>query len=203
MSLLGMAAREYFSNLPSFMASHQHLSSPNLKTWSFESEHPKRWTQLYLLAWGLRLRSRSVCSTWLSLTERIYRSTSLQHQAVQNAKNALLAQTNGSLLFQQCLESHEPIPSLVQTLIASHEQHAVKRTTRLIVKFQTHTIWLQNMAIAIDVAANASPGFICPVWAPLRYILKVYSPLPACSPCCSTDFSFRSRKVMSKPWSVF
>jgi hypothetical protein len=175
------------------------LSSPNLKTWSFKSEHSRRWTQPYLLAWGLRLRSKPACSTWLSLTERTYRSTSLQLQAVQNAKNALLAQTNGSLLFQQCLESHEPIPSLVQTLIASHEQHAVKKSIRLIVKFQTHTIWLQNMAVAIDVAANASPGFICPVWAPLRYILKVDSPLPTCSPCYSTDFSFRSRRITSKP----
>jgi hypothetical protein len=100
---------------------------------------------------------------------------------VQKAKDALLAQTNGSLIFQQCLESNEPIPSLVQTLIKSHEQHAAKRSTRLIDKFQTHTLWLQNMAVAIDVAANVSPGLICPVWAPLRYILKVGLPLPSLS----------------------
>jgi hypothetical protein len=173
--------RKQLRDLASCIASQQHLPLPNLKFSSFGSKHSKRWTQPCLLARGLRLLGKSPRSRWLSFIEHTYRSASLQLQSVQKAKDALLAQTNGSLIFQQCLESDEPIPSLVQTLIKSHEQHAAKTSTRLIGKFQTHTLWLQNMAVAIDVAANACPGFICPVWAPLRYILKVDPPLPSFS----------------------
>ncbi|KAH7363842.1 hypothetical protein BKA65DRAFT_123437 [Rhexocercosporidium sp. MPI-PUGE-AT-0058] len=39
--------------------------------------------------------------------------------------------------------------------------------------FQKYTLWLQNMAPAIDVAVNASSGIACPVWAPIKYILKL------------------------------
>ncbi|KAG4441335.1 hypothetical protein IFR05_003198 [Cadophora sp. M221] len=97
----------------------------------------------------------------------------LQQQAVQAAKAAFSSLNDGSVLFQQCLESTEPISTVVQGLLAKHGSQRDKKCARILENFQKYTVWLQNMAPAVDVAVNASSGIACPVWAPIKYILKL------------------------------
>ncbi|KAH6698319.1 hypothetical protein BKA61DRAFT_622021 [Leptodontidium sp. MPI-SDFR-AT-0119] len=97
----------------------------------------------------------------------------LQQQAIQAAKAAFSSLSDGNVIFQQYLESTEPISTVVQGLLAKHGSQRDKRCARILENFQKYTLWLQNMAPAIDVAVNTSSGIACPVWAPIKYILKL------------------------------
>ncbi len=47
----------------------------------------------------------------------------LQEQAIQLTKAAFSSLSNGDAIFQQCLESSEPIPTIVQELFAKYGAH--------------------------------------------------------------------------------
>jgi hypothetical protein len=132
---------------------------------------------------------------------------SLQQQAVQAAKAAFSSLNDDNVIFQQCLQSTEPISTIIQGLLAKHGSHTDKRSTRLLENFQKHTLWLQNMSPAIDVAVNASSGIACPVWAPIKYILSVSAvsclttELPW--PGSTHDLGFSSQRTTLMRWSTF
>ena len=51
--------------------------------------------------------------------------------------------------------------------------HKKKRFTKLLDGFQKHTLWLQNMGSVVDVVVQTQAGIGCPVWAPIKFVLKV------------------------------
>lgn len=107
--------------------------------------------------------------------------SSLQHQVVLNAKAAISSLDDGSHIFRECLESTEPLPILVQSLLKTGSKYADSRSTRILGRFQKHSLWLQNMAPAIDVVVNVQAGIAAPIWAPIRYVLKASCTTLSCS----------------------
>ncbi len=55
----------------------------------------------------------------------------------------------------------------------SEEQESI----RFLSKLEKYTTWLQNMSAVVDVAVQTQAGFGCPLWAPIKFILKVNVPL--------------------------
>lgn len=52
-----------------------------------------------------------------------------------------------------------------------------KKSTKFLSKLQKYSTWLQNISAVVDVAVQTQAGFGCPLWAPIKFILKVNTPL--------------------------
>lgn len=96
-----------------------------------------------------------------------------QKQAVDNAKAAFAKLPGGEALFQQCIDSNEPVHEIVESLYRKCGVHKRKKFTRVLTGFQRYTSWMNSIAGSIDVAVQASSGIACPVWAPIKFVLKV------------------------------
>jgi hypothetical protein len=96
-----------------------------------------------------------------------------QKQAVDNAKATFARLPGGEAIFQQCIDSKEPVHEIVESLYKKCGVHKRKKFTRLLTGFQRYTSWMNSIASSIDVAVQASSGIACPVWAPIKFILKV------------------------------
>ena len=99
-------------------------------------------------------------------------SSFLQKQAIYKAGSAFSQLPHGNQAFQACVKQAKTIPEIVGSLAQQHQSYQRKRFTRLLEKFQRHTLWLQNMSSAVDVV-QLNAGICCPLWAPIKYILLV------------------------------
>jgi len=97
-----------------------------------------------------------------------------QKEAVDNAKAAFARLPGGEALFQQCIDSKEPVHEIVESLHRKCGVHKRKKFTKLLTGFQRYTSWMNSIAGSIDVAVQTSSGIACPVWAPIKFVLKVY-----------------------------
>jgi hypothetical protein len=98
-----------------------------------------------------------------------------QKQAVDNAKAAFARLPGGEALFKQCIDSKEPVHEVLESLYKQCGVHKRKKFTKLLTGFQRYTSWMNSIAGSIDVAVQASSGIACPVWAPIKFVLKVQS----------------------------
>ena len=48
-----------------------------------------------------------------------------------------------------------------------------KKSAKFLENLQKHTAWLQNIGDVVDVAVQTQAVIGCPVWAPIKLILKV------------------------------
>ena len=100
-------------------------------------------------------------------------SSALQRQAIDNARSAFAQLPHGDQVFQACVNQARAIPEVVESLAQQHRCCKRKRFTRLLEKFQRHSLWLENMAGVVDVVVQANLGIGCPLWAPVKYVLLV------------------------------
>ena len=100
-------------------------------------------------------------------------SSFLQKQAIDKARSAFSQLPHGDQAFQACVKQAKTIPEIVGSLAQQHQSYQRKRFTRLLEKFQRHTLWLQNMSSAVDVVVQLNAGICCPLWAPIKYVLLV------------------------------
>ncbi len=77
----------------------------------------------------------------------------------------------GDHLFQQCLQSPDPVADILQALSRDHESHQSKRTERCLRQFQRLTQWLQDFSGVIDVLVATHAGIGCPIWVPVKFVL--------------------------------
>ena len=108
-----------------------------------------------------------------SLNILIDSSSSLQKQAIDNARAAFSQLPHSDKVFQTCVNQAQTIPEVLESLSQQHRRYKRKRFTRLLEKFQRHTLWLQQMAGAVDVVVQMNAGIACPLWAPIKYVLLV------------------------------
>lgn len=71
------------------------------------------------------------------------------------------------------MQHGDPIGAIVQVLSTDYTAHERKRSTRFLVRFQRYTQWLQNISSVVDIAVQSQAGILCPLWAPVKYILQV------------------------------
>lgn len=55
--------------------------------------------------------------------------------------------------------------------------HDKRKSIKILGKLQQYTTWLQNIERVVDVAVQTQAGIACPLWAPIKLVLKVYVPL--------------------------
>ncbi|KAF2189335.1 hypothetical protein K469DRAFT_748014 [Zopfia rhizophila CBS 207.26] len=99
--------------------------------------------------------------------------SSLQRQAVENARSAFLRLPNGDALFQQSIAQADTVPEIMKMATQNYHLFKNKRTTQVLQKLQQNTLWLQNFSGVVDVVVQTQAGIGCPLWAPLKFVLQI------------------------------
>jgi len=76
-------------------------------------------------------------------------------------------------VFQDCVQNQDTIVNVVEAVTLKYTMYKRKRSTRILERFQKYTVWLQNMSSAIDIAVQTQAGIACPVWTPIKFVLRV------------------------------
>lgn len=100
-------------------------------------------------------------------------STSLQRQAIENARLAFARLPKGDVVFRQCISQEDTVAEIVKMIIQSYQSHSDKNSIRLLQRFQQYTLWLQNFSGVVDVVVQTHAGIGCPLWAPVKFVLQV------------------------------
>lgn len=103
--------------------------------------------------------------------------SALQQQAIEEAKAAYSRLPHGDTIFRQCVEGKETLLEVLSSVEQKWRSQKNKKSTRFLSKMQKYTTWLQNMSAVVDIAVQTQAGFGCPLWAPIKFILKVRLPL--------------------------
>ncbi len=100
-------------------------------------------------------------------------SQTVQEQAIAAARSAFARLPNGGEVFRECVSQQDSVIEVVKTVLRAQESHASKTSTRILQRFEKYTSWLQNMSTVVDVAVQTHAGLACPIWAPIKFVLKV------------------------------
>ena len=100
-----------------------------------------------------------------------------QKAAIDRAKAALARLPQEDISFQQCVVGQETVHNVLELLCKDSSVYRRKRSTRLLENFKRQTDWMMNISGAVDIAVQTSAGIACPVWAPIKFVLKVYLPI--------------------------
>lgn len=99
--------------------------------------------------------------------------SALEAQAIKDARSAFSKLPNGDAVFRQCIEQEETLLQVLEKVSQKRHLYEKKKSTKLLKGFQKYTLWLQNMGSVIDVVVQTQAGIGCPVWAPVKFVLKV------------------------------
>ena len=98
----------------------------------------------------------------------------LQKQAIEEAKSIYSRLPHGNSLLRQSLEGKETLAEVLKVVEQKCQAHKRKKSTKYLAKLQKHTTWLQNISGVVDVAVQSQAGIGCPLWAPVKFVLKVH-----------------------------
>jgi len=118
-------------------------------------------------------------------------SPTLKQQAIDRARNGFSLLPRDQKVFQECIDSSQSLVDVVRSAVSAHHEYKSRRSTRILDGFQKHSLWLQNMSSAVDVAVQVQAGIACPVWAPLKFLLQV-----------SGDHFHAAEQVLRLIWTV-
>jgi hypothetical protein len=86
---------------------------------------------------------------------------------------AFLRLPSKGAFFQQCISDTDSIPDVVKSIAEKYRAHRNKKSSQLFQGFQKYTQWLHNISEVIDIAVQTQAGIGCPVWSPIKFVLKV------------------------------
>ena len=101
-----------------------------------------------------------------------YRSE-LQKKAIEEAKSAYLRLPHGDAAFQECVAGKENLGEILATVQQKRQSFGKRKTTKFLQKVQKYTVWLHNISGVVDIAVQSQAGIGCPLWAPIKFVLKV------------------------------
>jgi hypothetical protein len=128
-----------------------------------------------------------------------------QKQAIDKAKAAFAKLPGGDRLFQQCVNDQGTVLEVVEALHKQCAIHKRKKFTRILESFRRYTSWMNSISGSVNVAVQPSLGIACPLWAPIKFILKVYFLLLVLLKL-SNDLVRSLRiilRLQSRPWPSF
>ncbi|CAI6340820.1 unnamed protein product [Periconia digitata] len=96
-----------------------------------------------------------------------------QQEAVNRVKAAFAKLPQDDVIFRQCVADQESVSDVLGVLSKNSGIFKKKRSTRLLDNFRRYTIWMTNISSAVDTAVQVSSGIACPLWAPIKFVLKV------------------------------
>jgi hypothetical protein len=125
-----------------------------------------------------------------------------QKQAIENAKAAFAKLPSGDSVFQQCINDQETVHEVLAALHKQYRVHKRKKFTRLLEAFHRYTSWMNSISGSINLAVQTSSSISCPLWAPIKFVLKVYC---SCVNCLKSGIDLvRSPRIIlrlqSRPW---
>lgn len=124
-----------------------------------------------------RLTVAQYCAMESSTQDSDPQRSALQQRAIEEAKLAYSRLPHGDAVFRQCLEGKETLVEDLNIVEQKRQSQKKKKSTKFLSKLQKYSTWLQNISAVVDVAVQTQAGFGCPLWAPIKFILKVNTPL--------------------------
>jgi len=100
-------------------------------------------------------------------------SESLQLQAIERARESFARLPKDHAIFIQCLQGNETISDVLTAVSRRHQSYSRKKSSRALQNFQQYTTWLRSMSDAVDIVVQTQAGIGCPLWAPIKFVLKV------------------------------
>ena len=97
----------------------------------------------------------------------------LQKQAIENAKLTYSRLPHGHAELRSALEGKETLAEVIGIAEQKCRSDRKRKSIKFLNQMQKHTAWLQNMSGVVDVAVQTQAGIACPLWAPIKFILKV------------------------------
>jgi hydroxylamine reductase (hybrid-cluster protein) len=67
----------------------------------------------------------------------------------------------------------ETLSQAVESAKKRCSSRKLSKSEKIVVGFAKYTQWMENMSGVIDVVVQTQAGIGCPVWAPLKLVLKV------------------------------
>ena len=124
------------------------------------------------------LRSLKNLSSWSLEAMTFYQLTyffrlALQKQAIADVKSAYTRLPHSDAMFQHCLDGKETLAEVITAVEQKSQAFKRKKSVRCLQKLQKHTTWLQNISSVVDIAVQTQAGIGCPLWAPIKFVLKV------------------------------
>lgn len=92
---------------------------------------------------------------------------------ITEAKSLFLQLSSGGQLFKDCVSQARSVSHLVQYVEGENRKYKRKSSTRLLETFQKNTEGLQSLSSVIELAVQAKADCLCPLWAPVKFILQV------------------------------
>lgn len=99
-------------------------------------------------------------------------SLSLQKQAIEKARLAFSRLPRKDASFRQCIGDSDSLPDVVKSVALRYQAHKDQKFQQLFERFERYTLWLQNISGVVDVAVQTQAGIGCPLWAPMKFVLK-------------------------------
>jgi hypothetical protein len=96
-----------------------------------------------------------------------------QKQAIEKAKAAFAKLPDGDRLFQQCVNDQGTVLEVVEALHNHCAIHKRRKFTRILESFRRYTSWMNSISGSVNFAVQTSSGIACPLWAPIKFVLKV------------------------------
>ena len=127
---------------------------------------------LIISQWPSEVRDRIYCIVYRWFIEY---SSSLQKQAIEKARSSFSRLPRGDPIFQQCIDQADSIPDVVKSVIQTSRSYKERQSARLFRKFEQHAHFLQNASDIVDIVVQTQAGIGCPLWAPVKFVLKVWS----------------------------
>jgi hypothetical protein len=135
-------------------------------------------------------------------------SESLQLQAIERARQSFARLPKNHALFVQCLEGNETISDVLTAISRRHHSYSRKKSSRALQSFEQYTTWLRSISDAVDIVVQTQAGIGCPLWAPIKFVLKVcylfipmypfFSSFHHISRGCSDLFAFDCSSLLLK-----
>ena len=100
-------------------------------------------------------------------------NSALQKEAIDRARAAFAKLPHDNTLFQQCIGEGETVHSVLESLCQKCSAYKRKTSTKLLERFYRCSAWMTNISDSVDIAVQTSAGIACPLWAPIKFVLKV------------------------------
>ncbi|KAF4537500.1 Tetratricopeptide-like helical protein [Lasiodiplodia theobromae] len=91
-------------------------------------------------------------------------------RAIEAAKESFSRLPDGDEIFQKCKTGQLSILDVVKAAQGSFRN---KKSTERLESLEKHVAWLQGLSSVIDAAVQTKADLMCPVWAPIKFVLKV------------------------------
>lgn len=107
------------------------------------------------------------------MASQIPTDMSLEQKAIAEARSLFHQLKDDDQLFQRCIDQTHSVSHLVECVDELNRRHKSKRWFKLSEQLKKNAERLQSFSSVLDLAVHAKADVLCPLWAPVIFIIEV------------------------------